>query len=193
MTVWATANELSPAENDRLVGLLTDRVARQLSDEIETRRQEDDGDGQLVPLDRDSLEQELLVGDYLTQELATISQTRLRAGEAPLSSSLDGDLRRRVLAELFGFGPLQPCMEAPDVEDVCVNSHLHTFVSHADGRKVDVGQLWPNAAALVAFQKRLALRRGSGEGRLDTSSPDLTFQSADGILPAFLRHFQLPV
>jgi pilus assembly protein CpaF len=179
MTIWATTDQLTPTETEGLVRSLTDRVARQLSDEIELRRQQDD-DGEFVTLDRDPLEQELLVGEYLTRELALISQARLRSGDAPLSQAADGDLRRRVLAELFAFGPLQPWMEADDVEEVDVNSHLHTFVTYGDGTKVDVGQLWPSPAALVAYQKRLVLRMGTREGRLDTSSPELTLQAPDG-------------
>lgn len=177
MTIWSTA-ELGAGEAERLVRLLTDRVARQLSEEIEARRADETPDD--VTLDRDVLEQELLVGDYLARELALISQARLRAGEPPLSAGMDSELRRRVLAELFAFGPLQPWMDEPDVEEVDVNSHLHTFVTYGDGRKVDVGQLWPSPAALTAYQKRLALRMGTGEGRLDTSSPELTLQSPDG-------------
>ncbi len=178
MTVWSTAAELAPGEAERLVRVLTDRVARQLSEEIEARRADENPDD--VTLDRDVLEQELLVGDYLASELAVVSQARLRAGEPPLSAATDSELRRRVLAELFAFGPLQPWMDEPDVEEVDVNSHLHTFVTYSDGRKVDVGRLWPSPAALTAYQKRLALRMGTGEGRLDTSSPDLTLQSPDG-------------
>ena len=43
------------------------------------------------------------------------------------------------------------------------------------------GRCWASAAELTAFQKRMALRMtGTGEGRLDTSSPMLTLQSRDG-------------
>ena len=67
------------------------------------------------------------------------------------------------------------------VEEIDVNSATSTWVTYADGRKVDVGALWNSTAELTAFQKRLALRmRGTGEGRLDTSSPMLTMQSNDG-------------
>jgi pilus assembly protein CpaF len=131
-------------------------------------------------LERDPLEQELLVGDWLGEELAAVSQTRLRTGASRLSDATEGDLRRRVLAELFAFGPLQPWMDAPDVEEVDVNSHLHTWVTYTDGRKIDIGQLWASPGELVSFQKRLALRMGTGEGRLDTASPHLTVQATDG-------------
>jgi Flp pilus assembly CpaF family ATPase len=72
-------------------------------------------------------------------------------------------------------------MSDPLVEEIDVNSHLSTWVTYTDGRKVDVGQLWDSPAALTAYQKRLARRKaGTGEGRLDTQSPMLTFQADDG-------------
>ena len=87
-------------------------------------------------------------------------------------------LRGRVLAELTGTGPLEPYMSDPLVEEIDVNSHLSTWVTYSDGRKIDVGQLWDSPADLTAYQKRLARRKaGTGEGRLDTQSPMLTFQA----------------
>ena len=72
-------------------------------------------------------------------------------------------------------------MSDPLVEEIDVNSHLSTWVTYSDGRKVDVGQLWESSAALTAYQKRFAGRKaGTGEGRLDTQSPMLTFQADDG-------------
>ena len=94
---------------------------------------------------------------------------------------VDRELRGRVLAELIGTGPLEPFMSDPLVEEIDVNSHMSTWVTYSDGRKVDVGQLWDSPAALTAYQKRLARRKaGTGEGRLDTQSPMLTFQADDG-------------
>lgn len=166
-------------ELDRLVPTLTERIAARLASEIEARRSTDDI-ADAGAFDLDSVEQELLVGEWLADELRLVSQARLREGHAPLATATEHVLARRVVAELFAFGPLQPWMDDPTVEEIDVNSHLHTFVSFTDGSKVDVGQLWPSPSALVAFQKRLALRMGTGEGRLDTTSPDLTLQAPDG-------------
>ena len=44
------------------------------------------------------------------------------------------------LAELIGTGPLEPFMSDALVEEIDVNSHLSTWVTYSDGRKVDVGQ-----------------------------------------------------
>jgi Flp pilus assembly CpaF family ATPase len=86
-----------------------------------------------------------------------------------------------VVAELTGAGPLEPYLSDPLVEEIDVNSAASTWVTYTDGRKVDVGRLWSSANELTSFQKRMALRMtGTGEGRLDTSSPMLTLQTNDG-------------
>ena len=117
----------------------------------------------------DARRQQLLVGAWLSEEIATINQIRLAGGERPLDPISDRSVRARVVAELTGAGPLEPYMSDPPVEEIDVNSHLSTWVTYVDGRKVDVGQLWTSAAELTAYQKRLARRMtGTGEGRLDT-------------------------
>ena len=141
----------------RVVRQVADRLARRLSEEIEARRSDDDTTSSDVPLERDPLGQELLVGEWIGDELALVSQARMQQGLGRLTDETDGELRRRVVAELFAFGPLQPWMDAPDVEEIDVNSHQHTWVSYVDGRQVDVGQLWASPAELVAFQKRIAI------------------------------------
>ena len=75
----------------------------------------------------------------------------MRSGEAPLPETADRAVRARVVAELTGTGPLEPYMTDPAVEEIDVNSHASTWVTYADGRKVDVGQLWESPVALTAY------------------------------------------
>jgi Flp pilus assembly CpaF family ATPase len=167
-----------------LVRLLTDRVAARLVDAIERDdidRAEGRGGIDAVPLAVDERTQQLLVGRWLSDELAIVNQARLQRGEAPLGVGDDSHIRARVAADLTGTGPLQQYMDDPLVEEIDVNSPESTWITYVDGRKVDIGRLWESAAELTAYQKRLALRMtGTGEGRLDTSSPMLTLQGADG-------------
>lgn len=125
--------------------------------------------------------EQLLIGRWLNDALVDLNRERIERGEEPFDVMTERSIRASVVAELTGSGPLEPYLSDPDVEEVDVNSHLSTWVSYADGRKVDVGQLWSSSAQLTAFQKRLARRISiSGEGRLDTSSPSLTLQARDG-------------
>lgn len=173
-----------PLVEDRaaLVRHVTDRVAARLVEAID----QEDSDhppsaGGLRALHGDVRRQQLAVGAWLSEELAIVNQERMRRGDSPLPEDVDRELRARVVAELTGAGPLEPYLSDPEVEEVDVNSHASTFVTYTDGRKVDVGALWESQADLTAYQKRLARRMsGTGEGRLDTQSPMLTFQSDDG-------------
>jgi pilus assembly protein CpaF len=168
---------------DAVARWVTARIASRLVEAIEAddvERQES-LDSATVPLAADPRRQQLLVGAWLGDELATVNQERLRHGLRPLDHATDGRIRAEVVADLTGIGPLDPFMSDPDIEEIDVNSHLSTWITYADGRKIDVGQLWSTSAELTAFQKRLARRISrTGEGRLDTSSPMLTFQTEDG-------------
>jgi Flp pilus assembly CpaF family ATPase len=178
----------SGGDRAALVRAVTDRVAARLIEAIESDESDRGGGHDRavlapgdLPLAADQRRQQLLVGVWLSEEIAVVNQDRMRAGESPLAELVDRQLRARVVAELTGSGPLEPYMSDASVEEIDVNSHLSTWVTYSDGRKVDVGSLWESSADLTAYQKRLARRMsGTGEGRLDTQSPMLTFQSDDG-------------
>ena len=164
------------------IGTVADRVAARLIDAIELDESAA-ANGTLgrATLATDERRQQLLVGAWISDEVAALNQERLHDGLAPLDEPTEDLLRSRVVAELTGAGPLERFLGDPSVEEIDVNSDASTWVTYTDGRKVDVGRLWSSSAELTAFQKRLALRMtGTGEGRLDTSSPMLTLQSPDG-------------
>jgi Flp pilus assembly CpaF family ATPase len=178
-------SSLASSADDRgaLVRFVTDRVAVRLVEAIE-HDETDRHEGLATagaPLAGDARRQQLMVGAWLSEEIATVNQDRMRSGDAPLPEMIDREIRSRVVAELTGTGPLEPYMTDPLVEEIDVNSHVSTWVTYSDGRKVDVGALWDSPTDLTAYQKRLARRMtGTGEGRLDTQSPMLTFQADDG-------------
>jgi pilus assembly protein CpaF len=163
---------------------ITDRVATRLIEAIE----QDTGDkdqsirgASNTFLGGDERHQQLLVGAWISDEIADLNEERLQRGLRPLGQRAEQQTRSRVVAELTGAGPLEQYLSDPEVEEIDVNGPASTWVTYTDGRKIDVGRLWSTAADLTAFQKRMALRMtGTGEGRLDTSSPMLTLQSRDG-------------
>ncbi|MGB9345713.1 MAG: ATPase, T2SS/T4P/T4SS family, partial [Ilumatobacteraceae bacterium] len=162
------------------VALVTERVAGRLIEAIE----HDDSRGadrRGVALAADERRQQLLIGAWIGEEITTLTEERLQRGLRPLTLDVEQRVRADVVAELTGAGPLEPYLSDPMVEEIDVNGPDSTWVTYTDGRKVDVGALWASADELTAFQKRMALRMtGTGEGRLDTSSPMLTLQSRDG-------------
>lgn len=162
---------------DQPVRAVTARVADRLIDAVER----DAETSSTSSLATDERRQQLLVGAWINDEINVVNEDRLRAGLRPLDLDAEQTLRRRVVADLTGSGPLEPYLNDETVEEIDVNSASSTWVTYADGHKVDVGALWDSTAELVAFQKRLALRmKGTGDGRLDTSSPMLTMQSNEG-------------
>jgi Flp pilus assembly CpaF family ATPase len=166
-----------------VVRVVTERLASRLVEVIEHDEviHHDGAEADVIPLADDPRRQQLVVGAWLSEEIANVNQERLHRGMSSLSAMADREIRSRVVAELTGSGPLEPYMNDPCVEEIDVNSHLVTWVTYSDGRKIDVGALWSSPADLTAYQKRLARRMtGTGEGRLDTQSPMLTFQSDDG-------------
>lgn len=166
-----------------LVTFVGDRVASRLVEAIE-RDEADRHDGvnyDSKPLESDTRRQQLLLGAWLGEEIAIANRDRFHRGEPSLDEQQDHAIRARVVADLTGSGPLEPFMSDPNVEEIDVNSHLSTWVTYSDGRKVDVGSMWASQDELTAFQKRIARRMtGTGEGRLDTQSPMLTLQADDG-------------
>lgn len=167
----------------RIIATITDRVAARLVDAIEHDDLERPGsnDASSTLLAGDERRQQLLVGAWISDEIADLNEERLQRGLRPLSQTVEQQTRSRVVAELTGAGPLEEYLADVTVEEIDVNGPASTWVTYTDGRKVDVGRLWATAADLTAFQKRMALRMtGTGEGRLDTSSPMLTLQSRDG-------------
>ena len=179
----STTRRAADVDRSTMVRFVTDRVASRLVEAIE-QDETDHAEGHAttdVALAGDSRRQQLMVGAWLSDELAMVNQDRMHRGDPPLSEMADREIRSRVVAELTGTGPLESYMSDPMVEEIDVNSHESTWVTYSDGRKIDVGTLWDSSADLTAYQKRLARRmNGTGEGRLDTQSPMLTFQSDDG-------------
>ncbi len=167
---------------DQAIALVTDEVADRLIDAIEHDDSTRSASGATAPaLATDERRQKLLVGAWISDAVTSLNEARLRRAARPLTQHEEHHVRSRVVAELTGAGPLDPYVTDPMVEEIDVNSSDSTWVTYTDGRKVDVGRLWASEAELTSFQKRLALRTtGTGEGRLDTSSPMLTLQSRDG-------------
>jgi pilus assembly protein CpaF len=166
----------SPVEVGELAASILGRVAQRFVDAAQTGSADQD-----LAEESDPQVQKAMIHRWCAEEFSRLNQQQLTIGGQLYPAAVIAEVQARVAADLTGAGPLDPWMTDLSVEEIDVNSHLSTFVTFADGSKIDVGQLWPSAADLTAFQKRLARRMTrTGEGRLDTSSPMLTFQADDG-------------
>ena len=83
---------------------------------------------------------------------------------------------RELMDEVYGFGPLQPLMDDPDVSDVLVNA-ADTVIVERSGllQKTDV--TFADDAHLLHFIQRLVGRAGR---RIDEVSPMVDAKLADG-------------
>ena len=100
------------SDRSTLVRFVTDRVATRLVEAIETDEtgRAEGPATQATALTADSRRQQILVGAWLSDELATVNQDRMHRGEPPLSEMADREIRSRVVAELTGTGPLERFM-----------------------------------------------------------------------------------
>ena len=104
------------ADTAELVPPLIERIASRLVeaielDELSRADGAERGGRASVSLAADARRQQLLVGAWLSEELATINQIRLAGGERPLDPLSDRSVRARVVADLTGAGPLEPYIE----------------------------------------------------------------------------------
>lgn len=163
-----------------LVRTLTERLSARLADAIQSEPAGASGGRGQAGLRDDRARLEVLMGHWMAEEVSRLNQARLARGEPLLADHDERVLRRLAYAETVGSGPLEPYMTDEGVEEIDVNSHLVTWVSYSDGRKVNVGSLWASTEELAAFQHRLTLSMGVSEARLDEQSPMVTLQAPDG-------------
>ena len=88
------------------LGVITDRVAERLIDALER----DDAAAPAPdrsPLVTDERRQQLLIGAWISDEVAVMNEELLHDGLRPLDQPTEQLLRSRVVAELTGAGPRQ--------------------------------------------------------------------------------------
>jgi len=114
---------------------------------------------------------------------ASRPRTDRDAGPRPRPFTEDevDELRRTVLARVFGLGELQPLLDDDEVETIHINGAARVFVRDADGTTNPVSPLADgDNAELVDLVLRLAAHEGLGERRWDTGAPALNLTLRDG-------------
>jgi len=81
-----------------------------------------------------------------------------RAGVS-LSPSLREQLRKEILAEVLGMGPIQPLLDDPSVSEVMVNGPTKVFVERA-GQLTRTTITFPDDAAVLRLVDRIILPLG---------------------------------
>jgi pilus assembly protein CpaF len=119
---------------------------------------------------------ESLSEDELRDQLRSLAQYLCRRDEA----RLDGDQRDtmvvEIMDEIYGFGPLEPLMNDPDVTDVLVNGPQRVLVER-HGKLESTEIRFADDAHLMQFIHRLVSRAGR---RIDESNPIVDARLPDG-------------
>ena len=109
---------------------------------------------------------EVIVDDFLNSALAA------HDGLAPEQAA---NLKREVLDEVIGLGPLQPFLDDPKVEEIWVNSPNHVFIRTRDGSYLTSTIL--SESQIEVLVERMLKPTGR---RLDLSNPFVDATLADG-------------
>ncbi len=114
------------------------------------------------------------IARLVAARLADEQRLRAALGEPPLPD-LEGE-QRRILDDLLGLGPLQPLLDAPEVEEIIVNGPRRVFVIR-DGRKALTDVVLDDDEHLLRLVRRAIGPLGR---RLDEASPMVDARLPDG-------------
>ncbi|MDR7574462.1 MAG: ATPase, T2SS/T4P/T4SS family [Armatimonadota bacterium] len=84
---------------------------------------------------------------------------------------------RQIMDEIFGFGPLAPYLNDPEVEEIICNGPRDIYIIHATRGKEKVGAAFRSDRELINFVNRVAATDGR---RLDRANPKIDARMRDG-------------
>lgn len=84
---------------------------------------------------------------------------------------------RQIMDEIFGFGPLAPYLNDPEVEEIICNGPFEIYVIHAQRGKERIPVAFRSDRELINFVNRVAATDGR---RLDRANPKIDARMRDG-------------
>jgi pilus assembly protein CpaF len=124
----------------------------------------------------DPVEIEQTPTKVLEQQLRETIAEVARSRPLPLTREENGRLVDEVIHEIFGLGPLEPLLQAPDVSDILVNGPDTVFVER-HGRLEQVDVRFRDEAHLRQVIDRIVSAVGR---RIDESTPMVDARLPDG-------------
>ena len=128
-------------------------------------------------INRLDLDKLMLLPDGRTrQQLLGVIHRLVGQQEVPLSALERDALAREVMDEVFGFGPLEPLLQDPTVNDILVNTYKTVYVER-NGVLEETTVVFKDNAHLMHIIDKIV----SGVGRrVDESSPMVDARLPDG-------------
>ncbi len=138
-------------------------------------------DAELVKLRYDLIEllaRELESASLPLEEHAGLLTRRLDEllAPMPLAEAVHAQVRRHVLDELVGYGPIQPLIDDPEITEVMVNAPDNVYVEKG-GRLEKTSIVFENNAHIRRIIDRIVLPLGR---RIGKSSPTVDARLPDG-------------
>jgi len=124
------------------------------------------------PSDADLKQAQTIIGGIVH----AAHQQALARGLPSFSDDLD-KVAASILQEIFGFGPLAPYMNDPDIEEIICNGPHDIWIIGAERGKQKAGAQFRDAQHLVNFLNRAASARGRS---IDRKTPTLDVKMKDG-------------
>ncbi|OLC51829.1 MAG: hypothetical protein AUH85_18300 [Chloroflexi bacterium 13_1_40CM_4_68_4] len=103
----------------------------------------------------------------IRRELAALAESAARARGAILPAQELAELQQYVINDVLGYGPIQPMLDDPSIQEVMVNAPDEIFVER-EGRIERADAAFDDEAHVMAIVERLLRRLGR---RVDESSP----------------------
>jgi pilus assembly protein CpaF len=113
-------------------------------------------------------------------ELARFNETRMRAGNPPLSDFAHQAAVDAVMAHIYGLGEIDVLWNHGDIENIDVNGPNKIFVTFVGGEKVRWSPIARDQDELVDLIRRAARQLGANEVEFDARHPQLDLQLPDG-------------
>ena len=118
----------------------------------------------------------LLPDERTKQQLLGVIRQLIGQQEVPLSAIERDVLAREVMDEVFGFGPLEPLLQDPTVNDILVNTYNTVYVER-NGVLEETSVVFKDNVHLMHIIDKIV----SGVGRrVDESSPMVDARLPDG-------------
>ena len=118
----------------------------------------------------------LLPDERTKQQLLGVIRQLIGQQEVPLSAIERDALAREVMDEVFGFGPLEPLLQDPTVNDILVNTYQTVYVER-NGVLEETSVVFKDNVHLMHIIDKIV----SGVGRrVDESSPMVDARLPDG-------------
>ena len=125
-------------------------------------------------LDLDSIDQ--FDRDILQGEIRSVIKNLVKSNSFPLSEKERIQIMEEVENEIFGFGPLEPLLKDPHINDILINTSEQVYIERF-GVLEPYPQIFKDNAHLMQIIERILSKVGR---RVDESSPMVDARLPDG-------------